>query len=196
MKRLNQTESPIFVIVCVCSLFPKAIFCFTFILLCLISKFFPILHTICWNTIADTDLDKMGIKENGFIISQQNIYCEYSLEASRIPARHDLNSVDRAVRLNGSLGNTRFSYIRKTCLYNFDPLKPHFYIVKLGFTGVYIIFLISAQNIDCGYSLEPPHRGGSNEYLQSMFWAEIWKISEVFIWKFSVFGGEIFYIFV
>ena len=40
--------------------------------------------------------------------------------------------------------------------YNFDPLKPHFYIVKLGFTGVYIIFLISAQNIDCGYSLEPP----------------------------------------
>ena len=33
----------------------------------------------------------------------------------------------------------------KTCLYNFDPLKPHFYIVKLGFTGVYIIFLISAQ---------------------------------------------------
>ena len=36
-------------------------------------------------------------------------------------------------------------YITKTCLYNFDPLKPHFYIVKLGFTGVYIIFLISAQ---------------------------------------------------
>ena len=34
--------------------------------------------------------------------------------------------------------------ITKTYLYNFDPLKPHFYIVKLGFTGVYIIFLISA----------------------------------------------------
>ena len=30
------------------------------------------------------------------------------------------------------------------------------------------IFLISAQNIDCGYSLEPPRRGGSGEYLQSM----------------------------
>ena len=59
--------------------------------------------------------------------------------------------------------------ITKTCLYNFDPLKPHFYIVKLGFTGVYIIFLIFAQNIDCGYSLEPPQRGGSYEYPQSMF---------------------------
>ena len=46
--------------------------------------------------------------------------------------------------------------ITKTCLYNFDPLKPHFYIVKLGFTEVYIIFLISDRNIDCGYSLEPP----------------------------------------
>ena len=31
------------------------------------------------------------------------------------------------------------------------------------------IFNISAQNIDCGYSLEPPRRGGSNEYQQPMF---------------------------
>ena len=38
------------------------------------------------------------------------------------------------------------------------------------------IFHISAQNIDCGYSLEPPGQGGSNEYPQSMFWAEIRKI--------------------
>ena len=38
----------------------------------------------------------------------------------------------------------------KTCLYNFDPLKPHFYIVKLGIAGVQVIFLISARNMDCG----------------------------------------------
>ena len=31
------------------------------------------------------------------------------------------------------------------------------------------IFHISAQNIDCVYSLEPPRRGGSNEYPKSMF---------------------------
>ena len=31
------------------------------------------------------------------------------------------------------------------------------------------IFYISAQNIDCGYSLEPPRRGGSNKYPQSKF---------------------------
>ena len=29
-----------------------------------------------------------------------------------------------------------------------------------------------AQNIDCGYKLEPPRRGGSNEYPQSMFWSK------------------------
>ena len=75
--------------------------------------------------------------------------------------------------INTNLNRT----ITKTRLYNFDPLEPHFYIVKLGFTGVYIIFLISAQNI----------AGGSNEYPQPMFWAKIWKISECFIWKFVIF---------
>ena len=43
-----------------------------------------------------------------------------------------------------STGFVNYS-ITKTYLYDFYPLKPHFYIVKLEFTGVYIIFLISAQ---------------------------------------------------
>ena len=33
-------------------------------------------------------------------------------------------------------------------------------------------FHIFAQNIDCGYSLEPPWRGSSNEYPQSMFFSK------------------------
>ena len=49
--------------------------------------------------------------------------------------------------------------------------------------------------MDCGYSLEPPRRGGSNEYPQSMFWAEIWKISEFLSENFLFFGGKIFNIF-
>ena len=68
--------------------------------------------------------------------------------------------------------------ITKTRLYNFDPLEPHFYIVKLGLTGYTLFFIFLLKNIDCGYSLEPPRWGGSNEYPQSMFWAEIWKMSE------------------
>ena len=35
--------------------------------------------------------------------------------------------------------------ITKTRLYNADPHQPHFYIAKLGFIGVYVNFLISAQ---------------------------------------------------
>ena len=42
-------------------------------------------------------------------------------------------------------GNNLLPNITKTCLYNVDPLKPHFYIANLGFTGVYIFFLISTQ---------------------------------------------------
>ena len=41
----------------------------------------------------------------------------------------------------------------KTSLYNFDPLKPHFYKVR---TGVYRSIHYFTKNIDCGYSLEPP----------------------------------------
>ena len=82
--------------------------------------------------------------------------------------RKEQNRIGHNSNLKLALNPLRV-YITKTCLYNFDPLKSHFYIVKLGFTGVHIIFLIPAQNIDCGYSLEPPRRGGSNEYPQSMF---------------------------
>ena len=40
-----------------------------------------------------------------------------------------------------------------------------------------IIFHISDQNVDCGYSLEPPRWGGSNEYPQSMvFFSKIRKL--------------------
>ena len=45
---------------------------------------------------------------------------------------------DRYFNANKFANN--FINITKTHLYNFDPLKPPFYIVKLGFTGVYIIF--------------------------------------------------------
>ena len=111
---------------------------------------------------------------------------------------------DRIVRISSPLcvhHTARVLSIAITkCLCNFDPLKPILYIVKLGFTGVHIIFLISAQKHRLWYSLEPPRRSGSTEYPQSMFWSEIWKISEFFIWKFSFFvvfffGGKIFSIF-
>ena len=101
---------------------------------------------------------------------------------------HSLPEASKGLRLDQII-------ITITNLYNFDPLKPHFYIAKQGFyRGTY--YFCSKNRL--WYSLEPPLRGGSNEYPQSMFWAEIWKnirVSFFFIWKLSVFGGEIFNIF-
>ena len=57
---------------------------------------------------------------------------------------------------------------KHTCI-NFDPLKPHFYIENRGLQGYILFFLFLLKNIDCWYSLEPPRRGGYNEYPQSMF---------------------------
>ena len=46
---------------------------------------------------------------------------------------------------------------------------------------------MSAQNIDCGYLLEPPRRGSSNEYPQSMFLSRNIKKYQIFYLKISIF---------
>ena len=61
----------------------------------------------------------------------------------------------------------------KTYIYSFDPLKPHFYIVKLGFTGLYIIFLIFAQKQKLWVLGRAVLTSTHN-----MCWVEIWNISE------------------
>ena len=57
------------------------------------------------------------------------------------------------------------------------------------------IFHISVQNKDCRYSLEPPRRGGSNEYHNLCFWAEIRKkciplYTPILLYKSGVYGGQ------
>ena len=70
------------------------------------------------------------------------------------------------VRFAGEL-SFMFLCITKTCLYDFDPLKPHFYIIKLGFAGVHLIFRISAQKHKLWVLVRTA--SPSNEYPQSMF---------------------------
>ena len=76
-----------------------------------------------------------------------------------------------------------------------------FLICKIGKFSVenfFDIFLIFAENIDCGYTLESPRRGGSNEYPQSMFWSKNKKKigiplqTPVFLYKRGVEGGLLF----
>ena len=65
----------------------------------------------------------------------------------------------RVLIKSSSLRKHAYSNILKI----FRPKQVNFQIKK-----ILIFCLISAQNIDCGYLLEPPRRGGSNEYPQSM----------------------------
>ena len=69
--------------------------------------------------------------------------------------------------------NDTFLALRKHAYSNtlkiLPPKNENFQIKKSD------ILHILAQNVDCGYSLEPPQRGGSNEYPQSMFLAKYEK---------------------
>ena len=82
----------------------------------------------------------------------EDIILEISIKSLIIFRREDTNYIDSALR------KYAYSNVQNTL----PPKKE-----KLKYSD--FIFHISAQNIDCGYSLEPPRRGGSNEYPQSMF---------------------------
>ena len=82
----------------------------------------------------------------------------------------------------GINGFKLYSYVasRKHAYIILTPLKPHFYIhvVKLGYV---LFFLFLLKSIDCGYSLEPPRRGGSNEYSQYMSSSRNMKNIRIFL---------------
>ena len=79
-----------------------------------------------------------------------------------------------------------FVFVLKcTSIYVKENVENHYENLPMQYTEIFLpvkiekfhwifknIFLIFAQNIDCGYTLEPPHRGGSNEYPQSMLWSK------------------------
>ena len=73
-------------------------------------------------------------------------------------------SYDRDYHLVGMVNG--LISITKTRLFKYI-LPPKMAIFQIKNSD---IFHISAQNIDCGYSLKPPHRRGFNEYPQSMFY--------------------------
>ena len=74
--------------------------------------------------------------------------------------------------------------LTKTYLYNIDPLKPHFYIVKLWFRGYILFFVFLLKNIGCGYSLEPPRLASKKYEKISVFLSENFQFLEV---KFSIY---------
>ena len=79
---------------------------------------------------------------------------------SDICEQRRLKSACASTQFDQSLHCSHEQTSRKHAYIMLTPLKPHFYIVKLGLTEIYmyIIFLISSKNINWGYSLEPPRQ--------------------------------------
>ena len=92
----------------------------------------------------------MHMSHNLIAVSQHMAKCKVQL---RIPKE--------------GCGYARAVALRKLALSNILKILPpkngNIQIKKIWYSSY------SAQNIDCGYPLEPPWRGGSNAYLQSMF---------------------------
>ena len=89
-----------------------------------------------------------------------------------------------------------FLSITKTCLYNFDPRKPQFYIIKLGFTGVYIIFLVCVQKHRLWVIVRTasPRRFKRVPTIYDLS-KSMKKYQSFLSENFQFFGGESFYIF-
>ena len=83
----------------------------------------------------------------GDIINDKNMVSSKGSEKTSIEDVQEGPQSQSTEHTNDTDKKRANKHITKTYLYNFHPLKPHFYIVKLGFTGVhlYITFLISAQ---------------------------------------------------
>ena len=79
----------------------------------------------------------------------------------------------------------------KTRLINFDPLNPTFYY-KTGVNRGMHYFSYFCSKQDCRYPLEPPQRGGSNEYPQSVLSRNLKKYQNFYpkmfsIWRWSIY---------
>ena len=91
-------------------------------------------------------------------------------------------------------GSQLEGFITKTRIYNFNPLKSHFNIVKLGFTGVYTIFLILLKTYIVGTHkncLAETVLTSTTIYILSRNMKNI----RIFLSEFSFFGSKIFNIF-
>ena len=82
--------------------------------------------------------------KSGAVGAQVSLSCD---NADRKQALKTFQRVMRDTCLDDRIGRSLLNVTRgireitKTSPCNEDPLTPHFYIVKLGFTGVYIILL-------------------------------------------------------
>ena len=83
-----------------------------------------------------------AVTTNGFALNHNKILHIYFFCVKRQAKNNFLEDVESTVVYNPMYLGIYHHENTHIHVYSFDPLKPHFYIVKMEFTGVYIIFLI------------------------------------------------------
>ena len=68
--------------------------------------------------------------------------------------------------------NTPMQYTEMFWVVKNLKFHKNFFFYIFLFFFFFFFFFFFAQNIDCGYTLEPPRRGGSNVHPQSKFWSK------------------------
>ena len=119
--------------------------------LCLLINCDIIYKAVCSNILVFISLEKVDEIRNTRDVREKpqslNITTNNTKKKCKQITTDNANNKSPKGKTTKPLSPQWCDHITKTCLYNFDPLKPNFYIVKLGITGVYIyIFIISAQN--------------------------------------------------
>ena len=84
---------------------------------------------------------------------EQGFWCALKCELQREITQSDQSSLSASFRKHAYSNMSRI----------LPPKNENF---QMKYSGS---FQISAQNKDCGYMLETPRRGGSNEYPRSIF---------------------------
>ena len=104
---------------------------------------------------------------NSFLLKQTTFSKGLGLQNCKQAVTNFLSLVTMANNLQSNLFMpTLYTTLRKYAysnILNITPPKTESFQIKNSDN-----FQIYAQNMDCGYPLEPPRRGGSNEYPQSM----------------------------
>ena len=120
------------------------------------------------------------------------------IETIRVDCFNDRDNSAETVRMLRLICVSLAAYgvtSRKQAYIILTPLNPTFYIVKLGFTGVYIIFVISAKNINCGTRENRLAEAVLTSTHNLCFEQKYEKYQNFLSVNSHIFGGKIFYIF-
>ena len=124
---------------------------------------------VTWNVLFSLKKQQQQQKKNPLYNA---VCCKFvqSVQSMCFPLTESLNSV---------------VYITKTCVYNFDALKPHFYIVKRVYRGIHYFSYFCPKTLIVGTRYNRFAEAVLTNTHNLCFEQKYEKYQNCFIWKFS-----------